>query len=69
MSENIKQMRSRHESEMVALQAGCEHKEWTDWRPSECRWPLFDKIRRCRHCGMKMDESPKVEAMMACVVE
>lgn len=66
MSENIEQMRSRHESEIVALQAGCEHKEWTDWMPYY--WAPGHRcgdVRVCEHCGMKMDENPKVQSMTA----
>lgn len=57
MTENIQQMRERHEREIKALQDACRHEKISDWMPFE--WApghIAGEVRVCETCGKTVEE-------------
>lgn len=63
MTENIQEMRKRHQAERVALQTNCQHKELSNWMQEE--WaPAHSTgfwVKVCLFCGTLIKRGRETE--------
>ena len=62
MTENMKQMKERHNKEIKELQENCSHKDVSEWL--QYYWAIGHsdgEVRVCNHCGKHVEKRGGIE--------